>query len=158
MTAVQEEVANRLVAADIYVYTDKVQGKGIVAAWRRYLESGDTGKITPALYHFISMKCGYIAHYDLNGFRHVYADPAQMLKGELYATVWEAGGYGGPVEHSASVYTDGMTDQDVYKQMVLIAEELRVMVFQRSATNLAANELVLAEHLARKHGFALTPK
>ena len=49
LTAVQEATANRLVEQGVYVYTEKVAGKGIVDAFRRYLTTGDSTKITNAL-------------------------------------------------------------------------------------------------------------
>jgi hypothetical protein len=158
LTPAQRETADRLIADDIYVYTEKVQGKGIVAAWRRYLESGDSSKITDALYRFIELKCGYIAHFDLHGFRAYYRDAAKMLDGELYPSVWRKGGSGGPVAHSASVYTDGLSDQDVYGQMVAIAEELRAMVLERASLAARVDELTVAATLAAKHGFKLTAR
>lgn len=155
LTLAQQQVSDELVERGIYVYAEKVTGRGIVSAWRRYLESGDAEKVTPALYQFIQMKCGYIAHFNLHGFRSVYADPARMLEGEMYPNVWRAGGRGGPVEHSASVYTDGWTDQEVYKQMVEIAESLREQVFARSIEATANAELRLARDLAAKHGYSI---
>jgi hypothetical protein len=155
LTDAQERVADELIERGVYVYADKVQGKSIVDAWRRYLQTGDSGKITEALYSFIHMKCGYIAHFNLTGFRSVYADPARMLEGELYANVWREGGQGGPVEHSASVYTDGLTDQDVYEQMVEIAETLRADIFARSSNEQRDSELRLAREIAAKYGYSL---
>jgi hypothetical protein len=155
LTEPQREVAEALVADGTYVYTEKVQGKSIVAAFRRYLESGDAEKITHPLYHFITMKCGYIAHFDLHGFRSVYADPADLLKGEMYADVWYPDSRNGPIIHSASVYTDGMTDQEVYRAMVAFAVEYREAVQARSAAERTAAEMERARELALKHGYRL---
>lgn len=155
LTIQQQQVADELVERDIYVYTEKVTGRGIVSAWRRYLERGDAEQITDPLYEFIHGKCGYIAHFNLHNFRLVYADPAKMLEGEMYANVWREGGSGGPVQHSASVYTDGWTDQEVHSQMVEVAESLREQVIARSTEATAKTELQRARDLAAKHGYSL---
>lgn len=141
--------AERLVEEGKYVYLGKGQGKSIVSAFRRYLETGDSAKITKALYDFLMMKCGFIAHYDIHGFRGVYRDPAALL------AVFDRSPWDRPVEHSASVYTDGMFDQEVYRQMVETADERREQVVAASVASREADEVATAEALARKHGFRL---
>jgi hypothetical protein len=147
LTAAQREVAEALVENDVYVYAEKGQGKSIVAAFRRYLETGDAAKITEALYGFCMMKLDYIAHFDLGGFRHAYRDPMVFLD--------EFGHARGPVAHSASVYTDGMTDQEVYAQMRAMVALHRDIVAARSLADRRTTEMETARELALKHGYRL---
>ena len=44
--------------------------RSIAAVFR----SGDIGRLNSQTYQFIILNMGFIAHFDLNGFRHCYAD------------------------------------------------------------------------------------
>lgn len=52
----------------------KKQVNSIVNSFRRVFEQGDIDKLTKAAYNFIMLSSGFIAHYDINGFKSVYED------------------------------------------------------------------------------------
>jgi hypothetical protein len=60
--------------------------------FKRVVKANDTRKMTKHLYHFFSLCCGTIAHYNLYGWASVYPDN-QALK-ELF---FEGNEYGHPV-------------------------------------------------------------
>ena len=146
--------ANQLVAEDRYVYLENVQGASVVGAFRRYLETGESLKITRPLYDFLTLKCNYIAHFDLVGFRHVYDDPADLIAGSAdgYSLLssWQA-----PVAHSQSVYKDGMTSLDVYAAICALARQHGGLVEARKRFATRERELATARELASRHGFEL---
>ena len=112
--------AEQLADQGVEVYIEGHRSSAITSSFRNYLKSGDARKITRALYTFLTMKCGYIAHFDLNNFRSVYANPADFLRGEGKARVWNPGNPQGVVEHSQNVYSDAKTSVDVYREMLSI--------------------------------------
>lgn len=134
----------------VKVHREQVKGEPIVEAFRRYLETGDSAKITRALYRHLQ-GCGYIAHYDIQGFRRVYDNPAKLLAGERYDSTWTVEGAGTeawPVEHSQHVYTDGLTTGGIHSRMVCIAERMRARVERRSAERQRTEKLALARQIA----------
>jgi hypothetical protein len=158
LTAAQQATADRLVGEGVTVYAEKVQGKGVVAAMRRYLETGDSEKITTPLYRFLTLKCGFIAHYDLHGFRHVYRDPADLIAARhdgMTGSRFDDHPRSRPVEHSQSVYTDGLTSVEVYEQMAALVAEKREDVTARSQAQERLREVAQARALAAKHGLTV---
>ena len=125
ITAAQCETAQRLAAQGAEVYFETTKGASVVSSWNRYLLSGDSQKITKSLYTFLTMKCGYIAHFDIHGFRSNFANPQDLLRGESSPATWDPhSDMGRPVEHSQYVYSDGKSSDEVYQEMLNIVEEL----------------------------------
>ena len=50
----------------------------VVINFRKVIESRDINKMTRELYIFLNLYCGFIAHYDINGFKSVYSTPKQF--------------------------------------------------------------------------------
>jgi len=50
----------------------------VVRNFRKVIESKDINKMTKELYDFLNLYCGFIAHYDINGFKSVYCTPKQF--------------------------------------------------------------------------------
>lgn len=149
-TPEQRETVERLQAQDVSVYLDNRKGSGVVRAFERYLRTADPEKITPALRDYLMMReSGFIAHYDLHGFRRVYADPANMLRDLGYS--W--GGF--QPTHSQYAYTDGMTSVEVRIQMQALVRDLMDEVLTRSSDANRERELAAARELAARHGFEL---
>ena len=46
--------------------------------FRKVIESRDINNMTKELYNFLNLYCGFIAHYDINGFKSVYSTPKQF--------------------------------------------------------------------------------
>lgn len=151
-TEAQRARVRELHAQDICCYPESRQGKGVVAACRRYLETGDAGKIDEGLYRFAIAGAGglnEIAHYDINGFRHVYADPAKFLD----LIDHEESRPFSRQEHSSYVYTDGMTSQEVRGTIVALAAEHAGGVRARSENKRREEAFALASALGREFGF-----
>lgn len=44
----------------------------------KVIESRNINHMTKKLYEFLNLYCGFIAHYDINGFKSVYSTPKQF--------------------------------------------------------------------------------
>jgi hypothetical protein len=127
-------------------------GAGIVADFRRLLTTGDVGKLTPRLYHCLTQSGGFIAHFDIHGFRQTYDGRlTELLAGEMYPLAdrlrWER------MAHlEDSDYRDGMTAGDVMREVSRVAYELAPMVRAREAEQRANAEVAQAHALAARHG------
>lgn len=54
--------------------------KGIARSIEAVLKSGDSEKLTKDAYGFVYNMSGFIAHYDINGFRSTYSNTADLLR------------------------------------------------------------------------------
>lgn len=92
------------------------QAYRVIRSLELFLETGDALKINRGLYEELTGHCGFIAHYDLHGFRrHFDGRPEYLLQGELY-----------PLSHlrdpqSPYLYTDGLSSIEVLEQFRRIA-------------------------------------
>jgi hypothetical protein len=131
-------------------YTDARRGRAIVEAFRRYISSGDAENLTHALYDFLHLQCGFIAHFDLHGFRARYADPADLIEGrhEMLAAPHPPAN-----EH---VYADGMLSSEVYAAISALIADYGVQARRRRATRIHQNELAVVRALAEKHGLEVS--
>lgn len=50
----------------------------VVRKFRRVIESRDMGHMDKELYQFLNLHCGFIAHYNIHGFRETYASPGDF--------------------------------------------------------------------------------
>jgi hypothetical protein len=83
----------RVMIQDIMEVTDcpldiTLKGNGVypftktIRDFKRVVKANDTYKMTKHLYHFFSLCCGTIAHYNLNGWASVY--PNNMALRDLF--------------------------------------------------------------------------
>jgi hypothetical protein len=165
-------------------YLRKHQGKGVVGDFRRLLQTGDISKLSPRLCHFLHQSCGYIAHYDLGGFRSTYAGRlSELLDGELYPLAgrdprespWREhieAGLGpeqsqrapGPLalwEHAPLFdigYKDGLSASDVMLQVCSLACEVQGTVRGREDGERRDARLDLMRTIAEREGFEVSPR
>jgi hypothetical protein len=52
----------------------------VIKNFQEVIESKDIGKMNKELYEFLNLYCGFIAHYDINGFKANYANPADFAE------------------------------------------------------------------------------
>lgn len=57
---------------------EPVSSLRVVKNFRKVIESRDIKNMTKELYQFLNLHCGFIAHYDINGFKSVYSTPKQF--------------------------------------------------------------------------------
>jgi hypothetical protein len=47
----------------------------VIRNFKEVIESRDIDRMSKELYHFLTLHCGFIAHYDINGFKATYRAP-----------------------------------------------------------------------------------
>ena len=52
-----------------------ISSLSVVRNFRRVIEARDVSLMNKELYQFLNLYCGFIAHYDINGFKATYARP-----------------------------------------------------------------------------------
>jgi len=50
----------------------------IVRNFKKVIEARDINLMSKELYDFLNLYCGFIAHYDINGFKAVYSPPREF--------------------------------------------------------------------------------
>ena len=58
----------------------------VVRNFRAVIEARDISLMKDELYEFLTLHCGFIAHYNINGFKAAYSHPKD-LQGSLSATL-----------------------------------------------------------------------
>jgi hypothetical protein len=151
--ALQRERIDELTRQGSRAYPSGFNGKSVITAFERYLTSGRASHITKALYDYLCMHAGYIAHYNLHTFRDLYQDPADLLN----ATHDPMRGLGPePGRGSVKVYRDGMTNLEVWDRLAELIAKHRDTVFERSRRRSAEVEIAQVHDLAARHGLQLT--
>ena len=52
-----------------------INSLSVVRNFRKVIENRDIGHMKKELYEFLHLHCGFIAHYDINGFKATYSRP-----------------------------------------------------------------------------------
>ena len=52
----------------------------VVKNFRKVVESRNINAMNKELYQFLNLHCGFIAHYDINGFKSVYSPPKEFTE------------------------------------------------------------------------------
>jgi len=60
----------------------------VIKNFQEVIETKDIGRMTKELYEFLNLYCGFIAHYDINGFKATYKSP-RILPGSSSGTLTE---------------------------------------------------------------------
>jgi hypothetical protein len=149
--------------------TSRTSGAGTVQDFRLLLETGDMVHLSPRLYQLLSSSAGFIAHYDIQGFRDVYAGRlGALLDGEscslvtgrpaitpfaarigalVPAPIWER-------PHLAeATYKDGLPVGEVLRQVCEVASELQEAVRSREASARREERIGLMRRIAQEEGF-----
>lgn len=90
----------------------------IVSSFKRVFETGDIENLTNTAYRYIYLASGFIAHYNLYGFRDAYRDVEQLRKDILSnreANQWRNFT---PADRDYAYYE---SKADVYKALVALA-------------------------------------
>jgi hypothetical protein len=52
----------------------------VIKNFKEVIENRDINKMTKELYDFLTLYCGFIAHYDINGFKATYKAPRDFAE------------------------------------------------------------------------------
>lgn len=123
-------------------------GRGIVADFRRLLETGDMSKLTPRLYNCLTLSGGFIAYFNIDGFRaHYDGRLTELLRGETQSLTDPARFTWPALEDTG--YRDGVTAGDVMRAIAKIGAEMEWSVRTRETAQRRMAEVV---HLSQRYG------
>lgn len=91
----------------------------ILSAFKRVFATGDIENLTSAAYKYIYIASGFIAHYNLNGFRDAYQDVSRLRSDILANAQRNAWRNFSPVDQGYDYY---MSKADVYRGLVALAK------------------------------------
>ena len=52
----------------------------VIKNFKEVIEARDIDRMNKELYHFLTLYCGFIAHYDINGFKVTYKAPRDFAE------------------------------------------------------------------------------
>ena len=52
----------------------------LIKNFKEVIENKDIGRMNKELYEFLHLHCGFIAHYDINGFKATYKSPRDFAE------------------------------------------------------------------------------
>jgi hypothetical protein len=141
-------------------YLIKRKGQRVVNDFERLLTTGDVSKITPGLYHALTMHGGFIAHFDIHGFRATYSGKlTDLLRGEYKSLAnpesW-ARDFNTHLEDSG--YVDGLSAGDVMRQIARVGARMHATVELRERLERDQAEAELLRQLAERRGMKVVPR
>ena len=89
----------------------------VIKNFQEVIESKDIGKMNKELYEFLNLYCGFIAHYDINGFKATYANPTDFAEVFIRHFDREHPYYNGVYSCHESPYKNtGMTKAEIKRE------------------------------------------
>lgn len=121
---------------------------------RKVLEARDIGLLRPETYRFITLHMGFIAHYDLGGFKAEYTDLRRLCRN--LQTSEYSDGLGNNIAFSVRLHDEGkFEDADTIHELVLLAREYQEQIGVVFTAYERDREVEQARTLAEKHGYVL---
>ncbi len=114
--------------------------------FKSVIKKRDINLMDKNLYQHLNLHCGYIAHYDINGFRATYEDPHDFLRFCNYF-----------IKHNSKNAMWGVMAEyrDINYAMSEIVEQHIDGIRQEVEGYQNKQELDLLHRLAEKHGFRI---
>jgi len=140
--------------------------KGILRSVGQVLAKGNMQHLTKDAYHHITLHMGFIAHYDINGFRDVYRNVAEFARRLLTSEMSNDPGYN---ERGADHYMrDSFFDKsygqpycqsvtDCNVGIVRLAKAHLGRLTREADENQRQAEIAELNRLATRHGLTVTP-
>lgn len=129
-------------------FTTAEQKKKALESFLRVLETRDLEKMDKNLYNHLHLHCGFIAHYDIHGFRAEYS-------GQEFRRFVQHFDQNNPNFFGWLMGLDAEYG-DINRAMVKAATAMAPEIYKELDDQLAAAEVVLCKKLAEKHGLTLT--
>jgi hypothetical protein len=90
---------------------------GVIKNFQEVIENKDINRMNKELYQFLNLYCGFIAHYDINGFKATYNDPKDFADVFIRHFDREHRYYHGIYPCHEDLYEDtGLTKAQIIKQ------------------------------------------
>jgi hypothetical protein len=109
----------------------------VIKNFQGIIENKDIGRMTKELYEFLILHCGFIAHYDIHGFKATYKSPRDFAEVFVRHFDREHPYYNGAYPcHETPYKNTGMTKADVKREFEKI-----VNLHKEGIANWAREEL-----------------
>ena len=139
---------------------DDMKLESVLRNFEQVLKTKDSSKIGKQLYKCLNVYCGFIAHYDIRGFRETYQD-LRKLVGELLRGSF---GWGWDMflnNKNSYLYDtkhNGVFVADFLSGLLELARQYENEIGLHFRSVQECRELAAAEKLADKLGMKLVPK
>ena len=96
----------------------------VVRNFRQVIENRDISLMKKELYQFLNLYCGFIAHYDINGFKATYSSPKDFADVFIRHFDNEHGYFNGIYPcHEEAYKENGFTKAEIKKKFYRIVDE-----------------------------------
>ena len=95
----------------------------VVKKFRKVIESRDINYMSKALYEFLNLYCGFIAHYNIDGFKSVYSTPREFADVFIRHFDCEHRYFNGIYPYHEDPYKDtGFTKAEIKRELCSIVD------------------------------------
>jgi len=95
----------------------------VIRNFKEVIESRDIDRMNKELYHFLTLYCGFIAHYDIHGFKATYKAPRDFAEVFIRHFDREHRYYNGTYAYHQELYKDtGLTKADIKREFEKIVD------------------------------------
>jgi hypothetical protein len=116
----------------------------VIRDFKEVIENKDIARMNKELYEFFHLHCGFIAHYDINGFKATYKKPMDFAQVFIRHFDREHRYYNGVYSCHESPYKDtGLTKAEIKKEFEKIVDHHKEQIH------------LWAEEEARKERYAV---
>jgi hypothetical protein len=96
----------------------------VIKNFQEVIENKDIGRMNRELYEFLNLYCGFIAHYDINGFKAAYKSPRDFAEVFIRHFDKEHRYYNGTYPCHESPYKEtGMTKAQIKRELERIVNQ-----------------------------------
>ena len=105
----------------------------VIKNFQQVIENRDIDRMNKELYEFLNLYCGFIAHYDINGFKATYKSPRDFAEVFIRHFDREHRYYNGIYSCHESPYKEtGMTKAEIKREFELIVQYHKNRIIQRA--------------------------
>ena len=116
----------------------------VIKNFKEVIESRSIDKMNKELYDFLTLYCGFIAHYDINGFKATYRSPKDFAGVFTRHFDRDHRYYNGIYPYHHSPYKDtGMTKAEIKKQFERIVDLHKDLISRWANENLKKERYAL---------------
>ncbi len=116
----------------------------VIKNFQQVIENRDINRMNKELYEFLNLYSGFIAHYDINGFKATYKSPRDFAEVFIRHFDREHRYYNGIYPCHESPYKDtGMTKAQIKKEFERIVQHHKNRIIQRAHEELRQERYTL---------------
>jgi len=133
----------------------------VVRNFRKVIESRDISVMTKELYEFLNLHCGFIAHFNINGFKATYLAPKDFADTFIRHFDPEHRYFDGVYRCHEEPYKEtGFTKAEIKGELIRIVEKHKDLIFRwaeqrRRDERYSAFKMLKGEFEARPEGIGI---